>query len=404
MHVLFWINKHRVNARGEAPLMLRITHHNKRINVSTDVKLKPDQWDSKKQRAKGTSTLTQEVNNLISKQRGVCFNLVGKMLEEGKPFSAFDLSEAVKGADKPEVGWLELFDTHIKHMEARIGVDFTRATITRYDSSRKNLKHFIQQEHKKSDLYLSRVDRSTIADFDQFLRGTMKFTNNYVIKTMQQVKKVFRTGIVHGYVQHDPFDSISYKKTETTKDYLYDDELKKLITWETEDTRMATTKDIFLFMCYTGLAHADARKASIDDITIDNHNRPWLILRRTKNNNLVQIPLLHIVSSIISKYDASIARTKHRLLLPVPCNQVLNRNLKDLAAVTKIKKHLCSHSGRYTYASTVLLGNGVRVEVAQKLLAHNSIKSTMIYGKLTQQAIVGDLMKLEDKLHLEHEG
>ena len=41
MKVLFWLNKHRANSRGEAPLMLRVTHHGKRWNVTTDVRIDP---------------------------------------------------------------------------------------------------------------------------------------------------------------------------------------------------------------------------------------------------------------------------------------------------------------------------------------------------------------------------
>lgn len=397
MKVLLWINKHRANKRGEAPLMLRVTHQGQRVNVSTDLKVNPDQWDNKRQRVKGSSDLVKEMNNLLNTQVATCLNTVAKFISEGKPFSTHDIAEVIKGQNKEEKGWLELFDTHLKHIEARIGVDYSKGTLTRYKSSRKNLKLFIESLNKK-DVHLSRVDRRMVSAFDQFLRGELGFSNNYVIKTFQQVRKVFREGVLQGYVTHDPFDMISFKKTETTKDYLYHDELEKLVEWQTDIQWLDLAKDVFLFMCYTGLAYTDTKKASINDISIDAHGRPWLILRRTKNNNLVQVPLLKQVVTIISKYETCKKRVKEASLLPVPCNQVLNRQLKELAKAVGINKHICTHSGRYTFASTVLLGNGVRVEVAQKLLAHNSIKSTMIYGKLSNQAILKDVEDLEGRL------
>ncbi|WP_223265787.1 hypothetical protein [Vicingus serpentipes] len=39
MKVLFWLEKHRLNKRGEAALKLRITRHSQRINIATGISL-----------------------------------------------------------------------------------------------------------------------------------------------------------------------------------------------------------------------------------------------------------------------------------------------------------------------------------------------------------------------------
>lgn len=398
MKVLFWLNKRRANKIGLAPLMLRVTHHGTRTNVATGIRLTPKEWDSSRQKVKGSSEKTNEINDLLQSQASACIKALNEFISKGKAFSSSDVANAINGEEKPEIGWLKLFDTYLSNMESRIGVDFSKSTVVRYKSSKKNLKDFITKKLHKQDLNLSAIDRRTIVAFDQFLRGEMKFTNNYVIKTMEQVRKVFKQGVLMDYVNHNPFDLISYKKSETHKDFFQADELATLQNWNTENEKLSTTKDILLFMCYTGLAYADMRKTKITDITTDNQNRQWLILRRTKTNNLIQVPLLNIALEIIHKYNNHFSRTERGYILPVPCNQVLNRNIKELCTEIGVKKHICSHSGRYTFASTVLLGNGVRVEVAQKLLAHSSIKSTMIYSKLSAQAISGDIDKLEQCL------
>ena len=398
MKILFWIEKRRLNSRGEASIILRITHHGKRVNTSTGVKVKPESWDAKKQRVKGSNDLANSINELLSAQRSKCLNVLGKLIQEGKAFSSSDVAMLIKGKEKPEIGWLKLFDRHIRHLEARIGSDYSASTVRRYKSSRKNLALFINDCLKKSDLNISEVSRTMIAELDQYLRGEFKFSNNYVIKTMQQIRKVFKLGKVEGYVSHNPFDLLSYKKTDTHKDFLYADELKRLQAFETYNEKLAVTRDIFIFMCYTGLAHSDVKKAAIQHLKLDHENRPWLTLRRTKTDNLVQVPLLAVAVEILKNYEGHPKRLSKGLLLPVPCNQVLNRNLKDLANAIGLNKHLCSHSGRYTFGSTVLLSNGVRVEVAQKLLAHSSIKSTMIYSKLSSESLIGDLNLLEDRL------
>lgn len=398
MKVLFWLEKHRLNKRGEAALKLRITYHSQRLNIATGIRLKPTQWDAQKQKAKGSSELSQNINELIATQRSKCISSFNELIKSDVAFSTHDLVLLIKREEKPEIGWLELFDKHLKHMQSRVGVDYSSSTVRRYMSSRKNLKLFIKTQTSKNDINISKVDRKMVAELDQFLRGEMRFSNNYVLKTIEQMRKVFKRGVVDGYVNHDPFDLIVFKKEDTNKEFLYKDELQKLIDYKPTSEMLELTKDVFLFMCFTGLSHSDARKASNNDLKIGANNKPWLVLRRTKTNNLVQVPLLPFVVELIKKYKQHYSCLKNNVLMPVPANQVLNRNLKQLAMEVGINKRLSSHSARYTFGSTVLLGNGVRVEVAQKLLAHNSIKTTMLYSKLSTQSIIDAIEILESKL------
>ena len=156
--------------------------------------------------------------------------------------------------------------------------------------------------------------------------------------------------------------------------------------------------DVFLFMCFTGLAHTDARKAALGDIITGSDNSNWLTLRRTKTNGLVNVPILPVVLDMVHKYQSHLKCVHSGKLLPIPSNQAFNRSLKLLMAEIGINKNICSHSGRYTFASTVLLGNGVRIETAQRLLAHKSIKSTMIYGKLSDATLIDEVSQLRLKL------
>ena len=372
MNILLWINKSRCDIRGEASIMLRVTHNGKRTNVTTGLKVAPKQWDSSRQKIKGNTDIAVKTNSLLQTQKAQCLDAINLLLAEGKPFSSQDILEAIQGGSKKEIGFLELFDLHIKQLEARIGVDYAKATVVKYRSSRKNLVLFLKQKLKVKDIEVSKVDRKTVAQLDQFLRGELKFSNNYVNKVMEQIRKAYKLGIVYEYVQHNPFDMITFKKTETAKEFLSKDELNRLLSFNSDSKRMNETRDVFLFLCFTGLSHADARKASIHDLKIGSDNNTWLELRRTKTNNLIQVPVLPFVKELITKYTSHPKCVKHNKLMPVPCNQVLNRAIKLLMKEVGIEKHISSHSGRYTFASTVLLSNGIRVEVAQRLLAHNS--------------------------------
>ncbi|MBP5982234.1 MAG: site-specific integrase [Fluviicola sp.] len=398
MNILFWINKSRCNARGEASIMLRVTHKGNRVNVSTELKIDPKQWDNAKQKVKGSSDLAKEINKLLQTQKSACIGALDELIKEAKPYTSKDIIDAIRGMERKPMGFIELYNMYINQIHARIGVDFSPATVKKYIYTKKNLELFFNRCLKVTDVDVTKVDRKMVASLEQFLRGDMKFQNNYVIKCMEQIRKVFKMGILYEYVSHNPFDMLSFRKTETNKDYLSKSELNQLLNHIPSSNRMQECKDVFLFMCFTGLAHTDAQKATHNDLVIGSDNCNWLTLKRTKTNGLVKVPILPVILDLIVKYHNHSNCTKTGKLMPVPSNQAFNRSLKLLMLEIGINKNICSHSGRYTFASTVLLGNGIRIETAQRLLAHKSIKSTMIYGKLSDATLLDEVNLLRIKL------
>jgi integrase len=398
MNILFWINKSRCNTRGEAAIMLRVTYKGKRVNVSTELKVDIKQWDNTKQRVKGGSDLAKEINKLLQTQKTSCIRALEELIRDSKQFSSKDIIEIIRGKERKQIGFIELFDLYINQIKARIGVDYSPATVSKYGYTKKNLALFFERCLSTSDIDVTKVDRKMVASLEQFLRGEMKFQNNYVIKCMEQIRKVFKMGILYDFVTHNPFDMLSFRKTETSKDYLSKDELNRLLKHNPSSVRMQECKDVFLFMCFTGLAHADASKITQNNLVVGSDNSNWFSLKRTKTNGLVQVPVLPVVLDMVIKYQTHTKCVTSGKLMPVPSNQAFNRSIKLLMAEIGIKKNICSHSGRYTFASTVLLGNGVRIETAQRLLAHKSIKSTMIYGKLSDAVLVDEISQLRTKL------
>ncbi|MDY3318738.1 tyrosine-type recombinase/integrase [Riemerella anatipestifer] len=97
---------------------------------------------------------------------------------------------------------------------------------------------------------------------------------------------------------------------------------------------------------------------------------------------------------MIEKYSS-----ESEYLLPRVSNQYFNRLLKEIAFVLKIPKNLTHHTGRKTFASTVLLNNDIPIEVISKLLGHSKITTTQeYYAELMPNKLSEQLNKLKDKL------
>ena len=63
------------------------------------------------------------------------------------------------------------------------------------------------------------------------------------------------------------------------------------------------------------------------------------------------------------------------------------RVLVELLDLLGIHKRISTHNGRHTFATTVALGNGVPVEILQKMMGHKNIQTTMIYAKVQRPMI-----------------
>ena len=120
-------------------------------------------------------------------------------------------------------------------------------------------------------------------------------------------------------------------------------------------------------------------------------------MNRTKTSTPIKIPLLPIPQNILDKYSLYPIKNNGQLL-PVPNNQVMNRNLKKLGQIAGINKNLTTHMARHCFATTVTLANGVPIEIVSRLLAHTNIRTTQIYAKVLDANISDAMDKLSIRL------
>ena len=81
-------------------------------------------------------------------------------------------------------------------------------------------------------------------------------------------------------------------------------------------------------------------------------------------------------------------------LLPISSNQKTNTYLKEIAKTCGIHKNISFHVARHTFATTVMLSNGVPIETVSKLLGHTKLSTTQIYARVVETTISEDISNL----------
>jgi integrase len=107
---------------------------------------------------------------------------------------------------------------------------------------------------------------------------------------------------------------------------------------------------------------------------------------RKKTNVTFTIPILSPALEILHKYNGK---------LPIISNVKYNEYLKIVAQSSGIDKPLSTHWARHTGA-TLLLNEGVPMQIVSKICGHSSTKITeQVYAKLLDETVVDAIQGLD---------
>ena len=211
---------------------------------------------------------------------------------------------------------------------------------------------------------------------------------NSPVYNYHKILKVFvREAYAAHLISENPYQNFKLDRGKrVARKFLTKEELAKLETKQIDDMCLNRVRDLFLFCCYTGLAYADLAIFNFKDaIMTDGMYR--IRDERIKTGTPYNISLMDKVMNILKKYEFK---------LPVISNQKYNSYLKILGAFCEIKKKLTSHVARHTFATTIALANGVRIEVISKMLGHTNIQTTQLYAHIYQAEVDKEFERLNN--------
>lgn len=261
----------------------------------------------------------------------------------------------------------------------------------------RHLGKFLSKEYGVKDIRVGLIDLMFVKRFERHLKDQKIGQQNTITKYVTNFKKIIRIAHAHGWIERDPFYHWKAVWTPVQREALSEPELKSLREAHMDTIRLEEVRDVFLFCCFTGLAHSDVKRLSENDLTIDIKGKKWIRINRKKTKVRCDIPVLGLAEEIILKYSDRCSMRDDISLLPVISNQKTNLYLKKVAKLSGIKKNLTHHLARHTFATTVTLSNGVPIESVSRMLGHRS-KTTQIYAKVVDRKLREDMDGLQERL------
>jgi site-specific recombinase XerD len=382
-------------------LYMRMQIGSERCDISLKYELSKESWDKSNQRLKPKHRDQTRVSVLMNEYRHRAHAIYQESIQLGKSPSVFDVRNELLGIPEEGVSASCIFEMYRKAIDrkrALAGENNSAATIQKYGRTKGHLENFVKATFNKSIFPCEDITLKFIEDFEVYLKNRGNCQHNSAMKHIQTFRTIFKMAIAHGYVKNDPFANYKIRLQEVVRDCLNQDEINRIESVELSNKKLMRVRDFFLFSCYTGLAYAEIYNLKAKNIQLEN-GQYWIRTRRLKTNVITNVPLLEKPKAILLNYNSKLHElADNDLVFPILSNQKTNDYLKIIALHCGITKNLHFHLARHSFATTVLLTNGVPIESVSSMLGHKRIATTQHYAKMVDKKLEEDMQKLQSRL------
>lgn len=345
--ILFYVRNDKINKNGEVPVYMRITIDKVKAEYATGERIAPSIWNEG--RIKGNSGAAKRIKETMDILRSRAME-IRSTYNLNEPLTARYIVDTLNGkitSKTKSKSVMEVFNLHNGMVYNLIGIDYAQATYTRYITTLKHIKEYMEKNYKVSDMLLTDLDYEFIRGFEIYMKTIRKCSHNTTMKYIKMFKVITNYAVKNDWLDKDPFKLFECKIERIEREHLTEEEIQVIRKKEFSSERLDNVRNIFVFSIFTGLAYVDVAKLTKSNIITGVDGKQWLSIPRTKTGIITTVPLLPPAMKILEKYkDHPIAEIKGTLL-PVPTNQKLNEYLKEIATLCKIDKNLTFHTARH---------------------------------------------------------
>lgn len=384
--------------KGPWPVYLRVTVDGIRKEISLKRSWEKSKWISRGGKANGTGVEAKALNMYLDVMRSKVYAARLMMIEKDQPISSVAIIEIISGVAQRKKMLLNIYNEFNRDIEKLIGKEYSKDTWERYVRVCGYTREFVKLKYSSEDINIHLLNLEFVKTFYNFLRNEKKCAHNTTIKYIGLLKAVVLFCVDNGWLVNNPFARFDMTLNEVDTVYLTKEELEKIANKNITNERLSTTRDIFMFCCFTSLAYIDVKQLKKSEVKIGVDGNLWIDKRRQKSKVPTKVPLLPITKQILEKYSNDKRCQENDLLLPVISNAKYNEYLKEIASICGISKNLTTHTARHTFGTTVTMSNGVPVESIKQMMGHKKIEQTLHYAQILPTKVSDDMLELESKM------
>lgn len=367
MNVTFAVG--RVNKDGLAPIMLWINVEGKRKVMQLPIKTNPTTF-----RKLLNNKTPNDVQTICNKFRNQALEFANKCVIANEVITPENVIDFLNGKSlsKKIYSVEDMVNQFLKVLSKRAENEITLKSYYRYERVRNLFFEVVDKNTAVAD-----VTNNDIVLFKQHLINKYHFESSTIMNCLKRMKTIFGWGVMNGKITINPFMDMktSCKAKEVTP--LTSDELAAIEQLDLVNVGLERVRDMFLFSCYTSLSFVDLSTLTKTDIQT-NGDVHFIKRNRQKTDVQYIIPLSSKAMTLLEKYDYN---------MPTISNQKTNQYLKTIGDCAGVSQSLHFHLARHT-ALTMMLENGIPLEVVSKIAGHTNIKQTQHYAKIVENRVL----------------
>ncbi len=382
----------KIKKNGKAPLHFLIIKDRKKTKITTGLAVEPKFWNEEKGVIKPGATNSGRLNGFLKKKLSVLQDQVLEHETFSRSISSKKLKQEIYG--KGPENFFQFAELALEGYEKQnmFGTHDRAAAIIN------KLKTFTGSD----TLVFQDITPEFLDKYDSYCRKEWENKTNTIHMNMKFIRKVFNDAIRLDKVEvkDNPFLKYRLKTEKTHRTFLSEDELTAFAEAGcTPGTRMELHQDMFVFASYTGgLRVSDVLQLKWKNLDKTNIN---FTIRKTGSQISIRVP--DKAMAILKKYKPTKAEPNNYIFPMLPnglkeddlrlmdreisvATAYINKNLKEIAKIAELGKHISFHISRHTFA-TRALRKGISIDKVSKLMGHAAIRETQVYAKIVNEEL-----------------
>ena len=385
----------KINAKGTAPMYIRISDVDGSRYVSLRRRVRPSQWDAKKGRALSNHADYKKLNRLIEKRVEALKDEAFRAELDGHAPTASDLKESYRNAyhpakpeTSPEAGYFALADHVVDEKERRGEI----RTHNRYKSVTKKFRAFAGEP-----LPFASITPRLLRDFETHLIEQYGNAPGTIASNMRVIRAVVYAAIRDGAMEQgaNPFFHYKISRPRSKRTKLSREQIAALEGLDLEEgSLLYRVRDYFLFSLYcAGIRFGDFAELRGTDFS-ELDGIVWIDYTMSKTKGRRRFPLGTQAADILKTYcevgqgdyafpplrNYDLSTPRKRINAISAQNALANKYLKKLAALTEIEENVTFHVSRHSFAEIARTSDWSVYDIAA-LLGRASVKTTEAYLK-----------------------
>ena len=396
--VLFY-TKNQAIKNGRVPVMGRITVNGTTASFSCKRDVPLALWDAKGNCAKGKSEEARRLNRELENIKAQIGKHYQYLSDHDSFLTAKKVYDRYNGFGEEIHSLMEIFNIQIRDYKRQIGKTKAQSTYRGLVDEYKCLSCYLKDKLGTEDIPLMSLDMDFIKNYYNWMLSVRGLAKSTAFERVNTLKWLMYLAMDEGWIHKHPFKKFVCKPEYKKRPFLSEEDLQRVISVKLSYRRQQAIRDMFVFMCFSGLAHADLKELSYRNVHTDSDGNTWLVGNRGED----QGTLCCQAAPDSRRADREI-QGGERIQgfsgqgVPRGGNREYGGQSETYRREGRLQCPRQPHVDVDTFATLALTQGHGRLETLQKVLGHKTIISTQVYAELINPKIGEDTDRMREKI------